>query len=85
MFGEAVPDNGDPEFAKKLIAESGEAAPTLTLDYATTPTGEKNAAIVISSLGKAGITVKPNPIESGKYYSTVFDNAARLRCRRLGR
>jgi len=28
---------------------------------------------VISSLAKAGITVTPAPIESGQYYSVVFD------------
>jgi peptide/nickel transport system substrate-binding protein len=73
MFGQAVPDNGDPEFAKKLISDSGEAAPTLQYDYPQTPTNDKGAAIVKSSLEKAGFTVKPNPIEPGVYYSVVFD------------
>ncbi|MEX0625962.1 MAG: ABC transporter substrate-binding protein [Chloroflexota bacterium] len=73
MFGAAVPDNGDPELAKSLIAESGEAAPALTFNFADTPTGQKNAAIVISSLGLAGFTVTPAPLERGKYYSIVFD------------
>ena len=31
------------------------------------------AAAVVSSLGKAGIKVKPNPIEAGQYYGIVFD------------
>jgi peptide/nickel transport system substrate-binding protein len=73
LLGEAVPDNGDPEFAKQLIKDSGEAAPSLTVDFADTPTNGKTAAIIIDSLGKAGITVTPNPIEPGKYYSVVFD------------
>jgi len=73
LFGQAIPDSGDPTFAKKLIADSGEAAPSLTFDFADTPTNGKTAAIVISSLGKAGITVTPNPIEPGQYYSVVFD------------
>jgi peptide/nickel transport system substrate-binding protein len=73
MFGAAVPDTGDPELAKQLIADSGEAAPALTFNFADTPTGQKNAAIVISSLGLAGITVTPAPLERGKYYSIVFD------------
>ena len=72
-FGQPVPDTGDPELAKKLIAESGEAAPTLAFNFADTPTNQKTAAIVIDSLGKAGITVTPAPIEPGKYYSVVFD------------
>ncbi len=37
MFGQAIPDNGDPEFAKKLIAESGEPMPKITYDYGKTP------------------------------------------------
>ena len=73
MFGQKVPDTGDPELAKKLIAESGKPAPTVTFDYPQTPTNDKAAAILVASLGKAGITAKPNPIEPGQYYSTVFD------------
>jgi peptide/nickel transport system substrate-binding protein len=69
FFGQKVPDSGDPALAKKLITESGEAAPKLTFDFADTPTNQKTAAIVISSLGKAGFTVTPNPIEPGKYYT----------------
>jgi len=75
FFGEKVPDAGDPVLAKKLITESGEAAPKLTFNFPDTPTNQKTAAIVISSLGKAGFTVTPNPIEPGKYYSVVFDPA----------
>jgi len=73
LLGEKVPDSGDPAFAKQLIAQSGEAAPKLTFDFPNTPTNAKTAAIVISSLGKAGFTVTPNPIEPGQYYSVVFD------------
>ncbi len=72
FFGQAVPDKGDPTLAAKLIADSGEAAPALTFDFADTPTGNKNAAIVISSFAKAGMTVSPNPIPPGSYYSAVF-------------
>jgi peptide/nickel transport system substrate-binding protein len=75
FFGKSIPGSGDPELAKQLIADSGEAAPTLVFNFADTPTNAKTAAIVISSLGKAGITVTPAPIESGQYYSTVFDPA----------
>jgi peptide/nickel transport system substrate-binding protein len=75
FFGQPVPDNGDPVLAKKLIAESGEAAPTLVFNFADTPVNQKTAAIVIDSLGKAGITVTPAPLEPGKYYSIVFSEA----------
>lgn len=73
MLGKAIPDTGDPEFAKQLIAESGEAAPAITWDYPQTPVNDKAAAIVVQSLGLAGFKVTPNPIERGKYYSVVFD------------
>ena len=76
FFKQPVPDGGDPELAKKLIVESGVPAPKLVFNFADTPVGQKTAAIVIASLGKAGITVKPAPIEPGKYYSVVFDPAA---------
>jgi len=75
FFGKAVADNGDPDLAKSLIADSGEAAPKLVFNFADTPTNQKTAAIVISSLAKAGITVTPAPIEPGQYYSVVFDPA----------
>jgi len=72
-FGQPIPGTGDPELAKKLIQESGEAAPELVFNFADTPTNQKTAAIIIDSLAKAGITVTPAPLEPGKYYSIVFD------------
>jgi peptide/nickel transport system substrate-binding protein len=76
LLGQPVPDNGDPAFAKKLIADSGVPAPSLTYDYAQTPTGDKNAAIVKASLELAGFKISVNPIERGKYYSVVFGKSA---------
>lgn len=73
MFGAAVPDTGNVDLAKQLIADSGEAAPTITFDFADTPTREKEAAIVKSSLERAGFTVNLNPLERGSYYSVIFD------------
>lgn len=73
LLGQEVPDTGDPEFAKKLIEESGEPMPTIQFDYGDTPERGKEAASMVASLAKAGIKVKPNPIEVGQYYSIVFD------------
>lgn len=73
MFGAPVPTQGDPELAKKLIADSGEAAPTLTWNFADTPVGQQYFAVVQSSLAKAGITVNPGAIPPGDYYKVVFD------------
>jgi peptide/nickel transport system substrate-binding protein len=75
LLGKPIPDTGDPEYAKKLIAESGEPAPTLVYNFGDTPVNQKEAAIVIASLGKAGITVTPAPLEPGRYWSVVFDPA----------
>jgi len=75
FFGQPVPDNGDPDLAAQLIADSGEAAPSLVFNFADTPTNQRTAAIVIESLGEAGITVTPAPLEPGAYYSVVFDPA----------
>jgi peptide/nickel transport system substrate-binding protein len=73
LLGAEIPDEGDPEYAKQLIEESGEPMPTVQFDYGITPVREKEAAVVVSSLEKAGIKVKPNGIEVGQYYSIVFD------------
>lgn len=73
FFGKSVANAGDPDLAKSLITASGEAAPALTFDFPDNPTNQKTAAIVIDSLGKAGMTVTPNPIAS-QYYATVFTN-----------
>ncbi len=73
LLGQPIPDTGDPEYAKQLISESGEAMPTVTFDYPQSPDNDKAAAVVQDSLGKADITVKLNPIEAGAYYGVVFD------------
>jgi len=75
MLGEAVPDNGDPNYAKTILSNAGITAPTLTWNYAISPTGDKNAAIVQQSLEKAGFKIKIAGIDPAHYYSTVFDNS----------
>ena len=84
MFGQAIPDTGDPELAKKLIAESGEPMPELTYQYMQNPVDEKIAASYQAALAKAGITLKLEPIESGQYYGIVFDPAKAKELMRSG-
>jgi peptide/nickel transport system substrate-binding protein len=74
MYGDTIPPEGNVELAKKLIAESGEPMPELTYQFPQTPVNEKVAASLQSSLARAGITVKLEPIESGQYYGIVFDD-----------
>ena len=73
MLGEAIPDAGDPTFAKGLMDAAGITPPTLTWNYAISPTGDKNAAIVKASLEKAGFKIKIAGIDPAHYYSTIFD------------
>ena len=74
LLGQAVPGTGDPEFAKKLLSEGANCPTEITLDYAQSEDNDKAAAIWVESLKRAGITVKPNPIERGQYYGVVFEN-----------
>lgn len=74
LLGKAIPDNGDPEYAKQLITDAGEPMPDLTWDYPTNPVRDQEAAIVVASLGLAGINVTANPIPGGQYYGIIFDD-----------
>ncbi len=74
LFGEAIPPEGNPDLATRLIAESGEPMPDLTWDYPQTPVRDQEAAILVDSYALAGINVTPNPIEPGQYYGIVFDD-----------
>jgi len=64
LLGEAIPAEGNPELAIKLIAESGQSE-----------TNDKAAASLVASLAKAGIVATPNAIEPGAYYGVVLDPA----------
>ncbi|MGB4325591.1 MAG: ABC transporter substrate-binding protein [Candidatus Nanopelagicales bacterium] len=73
LLGGTVPSEGDPELAKKLIADSGEPMPSITYDYPQTPTNDKAAASIQAALAAAGIDCKLNAIEAGQYYGVVLD------------
>jgi peptide/nickel transport system substrate-binding protein len=75
MFGQAIPDSGDPEFAKKLLAEAGQPNPTIRYQYrASSPAAEKNAGVFKTSLEKAGFKVTLESLPIGDYYTIVFDD-----------
>ena len=74
LLGEAVTPEGNPELAKKLIAESGEPFPQpFVFDYGQSETNDKAAGSLVASLARAGIVVTLNPIEPGAYYGVVLD------------
>lgn len=77
-LGAPVPNSGNIELAKRLIAESGRTPPPIVLDYNRSKddqTQDKIAAITKESWEKAGFTVKLNPIELSAYYPTVLNPA----------
>ena len=51
MYGAQIPDTGNVDLAKKLIAESGAAMPALTYQYSKTPVNDKAAAALQASAG----------------------------------
>jgi peptide/nickel transport system substrate-binding protein len=70
-FGQDIPDTGDIALAQQLIADSGEAAPTLDWNYVTGEVADRTAGIVQDSLQQAGFTVNLVPVSP--YYACVFD------------
>jgi peptide/nickel transport system substrate-binding protein len=71
LLGQPIPDNGDPEYANQLIQASGQTAPHLTWDYPSTPTRDKEAAIVKASLEKAGFQIDLNPVVQSGYVNAL--------------
>lgn len=71
-FGQDIPDTGDIAFAQQLIADSGEAAPTLDWNYVSGEVADRTAGIVQDSLQQAGFTVNLAPVATS-YYGCVFD------------
>jgi peptide/nickel transport system substrate-binding protein len=76
LFDEPVPPEGNPELARRLIEQSGEPMPRLTWDYPQGPMLDKEAAIVIDSLGRAGIKVTANPMTAEDDTAVLDDQVA---------
>lgn len=74
LLGEPIPDEGNPELAKQLIADSGEPMPELCYDYATSPAADKATKALIESMAAAGIKLTANPIDPGQYYGIVLSD-----------
>jgi peptide/nickel transport system substrate-binding protein len=71
-FGVDVPETGDPDLAAQLIADSGEAAPTLDWNYISSPVADRTAGLIQDSLQRAGFTVNLAVIAED-YYGCVYD------------
>lgn len=73
LYGKPIPPGGDADFAKELIADSGEPMPELTFNFAESEVAKLHFAALQASLAKAGITVSPGSIPPDDYYKVVFD------------
>ncbi|GIH19845.1 ABC transporter substrate-binding protein [Rugosimonospora africana] len=73
LLGKDIPTGGDPSYARQLIAESGRPMPVLTYDYIESAGADRAATIVVSSLARAGITVRAHALSPQVYYPTVRD------------
>ena len=63
---------GDPEKAKQLLAEAGQANGfAMTLDVRSNPVAQRQAEAIQQSLKKAGIEVALNVIDVSTYYETI--------------
>ncbi|MCG5212382.1 ABC transporter substrate-binding protein [Streptosporangium soli] len=71
LYGQTTKPQGDPEAAKKLLAEAGQPNPPLVYAYNQTPTGEKAAVVIKSSLEKAGFKVVNKPLNPATYYDAI--------------
>jgi peptide/nickel transport system substrate-binding protein len=71
-FGQVIPGTGDPALAQQLIADSGEAAPTLTWQYVPSDVSNRAAGIIQDSLQQAGFTINLSEI-TGPRYACYFD------------
>lgn len=74
LLGAKIPDSGNVDLAKQLIAKSGKPAPTVTYQFVTgSPTAAKVAGVIKTSEARAGITVKLDPLPRGDFYTIIFD------------
>ena len=74
LLGFPVPPQGDPEAAARLIAQSGEDAPTLSWNYPDTPIGREHFEVVEESLERAGFTIEPEPIVTFGGFCCVIED-----------
>ena len=65
LLGQEVPDTGDPDAAKQLIADSGEPMPTLQYDYPQT-TGQRQAGGVAGRVDGQGRHQDPAEPDRGR-------------------
>ncbi|RBQ20316.1 ABC transporter substrate-binding protein [Spongiactinospora rosea] len=71
LYGQQIKPQGDPEKAKKLLAEAGQPNPTIVYAYNQTPTQEKITVAIKTGLEKAGFKVVTKPLNAATYYDAI--------------
>lgn len=71
LYGKLARPEGDPEAARRLLAQSGDPSPTIVYAYNQTPTQEKITVAVKEALTKAGFTVVAKPLNPATYYDAI--------------
>lgn len=71
LYGKLAKPEGDPEAAKKLLAQSGNPNPTVVYAYNQTPTQEKVTVAIKEALTKAGFKVVAKPLNPTTYYDAI--------------
>ncbi|MDF5756828.1 ABC transporter substrate-binding protein [Spongiactinospora sp. TRM90649] len=71
LYGQLTKPQGDPEKAKKLLAEAGQANPTVVYAYNQTPAQEKISVAIKTGLEKAGFKVVAKPLNAATYYDAI--------------
>jgi peptide/nickel transport system substrate-binding protein len=63
VFGQPIPDNGDPDLARTLISQAGVKPPTLNWYYFASPAADMNADTIKQSLETIGFKVKLHSLD----------------------
>ncbi|GAA4580492.1 ABC transporter substrate-binding protein [Planotetraspora phitsanulokensis] len=71
LYGKLAKPDGDPEAAKKLLAQSSTPNPTIVYAYNQTPVQEKVTIAIKDALSKAGINVVAKPLNSATFYDAI--------------
>lgn len=71
LYGQLTRPEGDPEAAKKLLAEAGQPNPTIVYAYNQVPSQEKTMLAIKAGLEKAGFTVVAKPLNPATYYDAI--------------
>ncbi|MFI5753674.1 ABC transporter substrate-binding protein [Streptomyces sp. NPDC051569] len=71
VYDKLTKPQGDPETAKKLLAEAGKTGQKIVYAFPQTPTYDKTKVVIENALKKAGFNPVIKPIDSTSYYDQI--------------